>query len=228
MGALGKAAGVVLLTSSTARERARRARFVANVRRAAWQVGAEVELDLPPDLLVGKDVTVQVEPGSRNRLVLGPGSRIDDRALLMLKGGSVLGGPRIEVRRDVVLNVAGTLRLDGDNPLSWGTVVHCSSDVHLEPMAGIAEHVTIADSSHFFTTPDEHFWHNVRTGSVRVGRNTWVCPKATLTRGADVGSHCIVASNSVVTGPVPDGHLASGVPARTTPLPLPWATPDRR
>ena len=34
----------------------------------------------------------------------------------------------------------------------------------------IAEQVTIADSSHFFTTPDEHFWHNVRRGRVRVGR----------------------------------------------------------
>ena len=222
MGALGKAAGKAVLASQRTRDRVRRARLVADLRRSAWLVGAEVDLDLPADLLVGKDITVQVEPGSRNRFVLGPGSRIEDGVVLMLKGGSVLGGPRIELRRGVVLNIAGTLRLDGDNPVSWGSVIHCSASVHLEEMAGIAEHVTIADSSHFFTTPDEHFWHNVRTGAVRVGRNTWICPKVTLTRTADVGAHCIVGAGSVVIGAVPDGHLASGVPAVVSPLPLPW------
>ena len=125
------------------------------------------------------------------------------------------------------MNLAGHLRLDGDNPVSWGTVVHCSNDIHLEEMAGIAEQVTIADSSHYFTTPDEHFWHNVTKGSVHVGRNTWICPKVTLTRNADVGSHCIVGAGSVVVGAVPDGHLASGVPAVASPLPLPWATPKK-
>ena len=128
----------------------------------------------------------------------------------------------LEFRRGVVLNVAGRLELQGDNPVSWGTVLHCSNEIVLEPMVGLAEYVTLADSSHFFTTPDEHFWHNVRSGSVRIGRNTWVCPKATLTKGADVGAHCIVASGSVVTGVVPDGHLASGVPAVLRALPLPW------
>jgi acetyltransferase-like isoleucine patch superfamily enzyme len=59
---------------------------------------------------------------------------------------------------------------------------------------------------------------------VRVGYNTWICPKVTLAKGADVGAHCIVASNSVVVSKVPDGSLASGVPAEVRPLPLPWTT----
>src|SRR5437868_5223600 len=145
MGAAGKAAGLALLGSRSLRDRSRRARLVARIRREAWLVGAQVELDLPDDLRVGNDVEVRVDPLSRGRFVLGPGSSIEDRVLLMFKGGSLLGGPRIELRRDVVLNLGGTLRLDGDNPVSWGSVIHCSTDVHLEPMAGIAEQVTIAD-----------------------------------------------------------------------------------
>jgi acetyltransferase-like isoleucine patch superfamily enzyme len=204
------------------RSRSRRNRFVRKVRRTAWLVGATVELELAPDLVVGKDITVEVTPGSRNKVVLGPGSSIEDRVLLILQGGSLLGGPRIEIRRDVVLNISGTLRMESDNPISWGSVVHCSNDIHFEPMAGVAEHCTLADSSHYFTTPDEHFWHNIRSGRIHIGRNTWICPKVTLTRTADVGAHCIVAAGSVVVGAVPDGHLASGVPAQVSKLALPW------
>jgi acetyltransferase-like isoleucine patch superfamily enzyme len=204
------------------RRRLRRAVFVAAVRRAARHCGGTVELDLAPDLELGKGIRVTVMPGTHSVVRIGPGSRIEDRVLLMLKGGRLEAGPRVELRRDVIVNLAGRLRLDGDNPVSWNTVVHCSNDVHLEEMAGIAEQVTIADSSHYFTTPDEHFWHNVRKGAVHVGRNTWICPKVTLTRTADVGAHCIVGAGSVVVGTIPDGHLASGVPATSTPLPLPW------
>jgi acetyltransferase-like isoleucine patch superfamily enzyme len=210
------------------RQRVRRRLFIARVRVAAARVGAQVELDLAPDLFLGKGIQVTVDHGTRTVVRLGAGSRLEDRVLLMLKGGALLGGDRVEIRRDVVLNLTGTLRIDGDSPISWGSVIHCSNDVHLERMVGIAEQVTIADSSHYFTTPDEHFWHNVRKGSVHVGRNTWICPKVTLTRGADVGAHCIVGSGSVVTGVVPDGHLASGIPATLRPLPLPWAVEARR
>lgn len=217
-------AGHALPAAATALQRSRRAAFVTRTRNAARLAGAKVELDVAEDLRVGRGVRVTFEPGSRNVLRLGPGSSLEDRVLVMLKGGTLDAGDKVELRRDVVLSIAGVLRIEGDTPVSWGSVIHCSNDIVLERMAGLAEQVTVADSSHFFTTPDEHFWHNVRKGSVRVGRNTWVCPKATLTRGADVGSWCIVGSGSVVTGEVPDGHLASGVPAQLRPLPLPWAT----
>jgi acetyltransferase-like isoleucine patch superfamily enzyme len=203
-------------------QRWRRARLVVGVKVTARRVGAHVELDLAPDLELGRDISITVMPGTASLVRLGPGSKIEDRVLIMLKGGRLEGGPRIELRRDVIINLAGRLRLDGDNPVSWNSVLHCSNDIHLEPMAGIAEQCTLADSSHYFTTPDDHFWHNVRKGSIHVGRNTWICPKVTLTRNADVGSHCIVGAGSVVVGQVPDGHMASGVPAVSRVLPLPW------
>lgn len=207
---------------SRADAQVRRAAFVLRARAAAALAGATVELDIAPDLQVGRDVRVTFQRGSHNVLKIGVASRLDDRVLVMLKGGVIELGDRVEVRRDVILNVAGRLHVEGDTPISWGSVIHCSQSVTLERMSGIAEQVTVADSSHYFTTPEQHFWHNVRTGSVRVGSNTWICPKVTLARGADVGSWCIVGSNTVVTGTVPDGHLASGVPAQLRPLPLPW------
>jgi len=200
----------------------RRAAFVARIRAAAAWNHATIDLEVADDVVVGRGVRVTFQPWSENRLRIGPACRIEDDVLIQLKSGSIVLGERVELRRGVVLNVAGRLEMQGHNPVSWNSVIHCSNEVTLGRMAGIAEQVTIADSSHYFTTPDEHFWHNVRVGSVSVGYNTWICPKVTLARGAAVGAHCIVGSNSVVVGPVPDGSLASGVPAEIRPLSLPW------
>lgn len=225
---LARAAGAARRRLDDADElvrQARRARLVAQTKLAAKRVYATVELSVAPDVKLGRDVRVSVEPNTVNRLVIGPGCNLEDRVLIMLKGGQITLGPRVELRRNVILNVSGQLTFHGDNPVSWNSVVHCSAHVDIAEMAGIAEQVTIADSSHYWTTPDEHFWHNVRTGTVRVGRNTWICPKATLGRGADIGDHCLVASGSVVTSAVPDGSFASGVPAVIRPLTLPWRVP---
>jgi acetyltransferase-like isoleucine patch superfamily enzyme len=117
----------------------------------------------------------------------------------------------------------GSFELAGDNILSWGNVIHCASSIRLGRMASTNEFVTIVDSSHYFTTPDEFFYHNTKTGPIEVGVNTWICSKATLARNAKIGDHCIIAGNSIVSGEVPSGHLASGVPAQVVrQLELPW------
>jgi acetyltransferase-like isoleucine patch superfamily enzyme len=206
-------------TASTA---ARRRAFIARTRLAAAWVNATIELDIADDIRIGRDVRVVVQPWSHNALHVGPGSTVEDRVRILLKGGTIRLGDNVTIRRGCVLNVAGDLELDGENLLSWFTVIHCSTRIHLERMAIVGEHVTIADSSHYFTEPDAPIYHNLRTGSIEIGRNTWLCPKATVTRDAKIGSHCIVGSGSVVVGEIPAGSLASGVPATYRPLSLPW------
>lgn len=206
-------------------QQARRLRLLAGVRAVAFRGYAEVDLRVAPDVQLGRGISVTVAPNTRNRLWLGANARLGDRVRVMLSGGTVELAERAELRRDVVANVSGDFRMGPDSVISWASVVHCSQRVELAEMAGVAEQVTIADSSHYWTTPEEHFWHNVRRGEVYIGRNTWVCPKVTVTRGARIGDHCLVASNSVVLGDVPDGSFASGIPARVRPLSLPWSRP---
>lgn len=208
--------------SQAALQRARRKALIAHIKAAALWSNAVVDLRIDPDVRIGRGVQVTFEPWSRNVLHVGSGSWIDDNVLIQLKGGSVEVGPRVQLRRDMVLNVAGRLVCEGDNVVSWGTVIHCSNDVHIGSRTIIGEYTTIADSVHYFTTPDEHVWHNVRVGSVAIDHNTWVCAKATLGRGADVGSHCIVGASAVVTIKVPDESIVSGAPATVRQLDLPW------
>jgi acetyltransferase-like isoleucine patch superfamily enzyme len=203
--------------------RARRRAFIAQVRALARARGASVDIDVAWNVQIGRRVRVEILPGTDNVLHIGRRSLIGNDVLMMLKGGEIRLGPRSDVRSRVVLNVAGRLTLEGENPLSWGTAVHCADEIVLEQMVGLAENVTVADSTHFFTEPDAFFYHNVRTAPVRVRRNTWLCPKVTVTSGVEIGSHCIIGSNSVVTSSIPSGSLASGIPAKVIrQLPLPW------
>jgi acetyltransferase-like isoleucine patch superfamily enzyme len=208
--------------------RIRRARLIARLKLQALWHRAEIELDIPTDVKLGRDIDTMLFPRTRNVLRLGPRNTIGDRVLLRLNGGEVVMGPDCEFRRDTVVNVAGKLEMISGNIFSWGCAVHCAESVVIEPLAGFAEHVTIADSSHYFTEPDTWFYDNTRSDPIRIGANTWLCPKATVTSGVTIGSHCIIASNSVVTRDVPDGHLASGIPATNRPMELPWsaAAPD--
>lgn len=203
---------------------ARRAAFIARMKlQAAWN-GAHVDIEVAPDVRFGKDIAITVWPGSRNVVRIGAGSRIGDRVLFILNDGRIDLGQDVEVRRDTSFMMwGGSLELAGGNILSWANVIHCASSIRLGPLTSTNEFVTIVDSSHYFTTPDEFFYHNTKTGPIEVGRNTWICSKATLARNAKVGDHCIVAGNSIVTGEVPSGHLASGVPAAVVrQLDLPW------
>jgi acetyltransferase-like isoleucine patch superfamily enzyme len=203
---------------------ARRAAFIARMKlQAAWH-GAEVQVDVAPDVRFGKDIAITVFPGSRNSVRIGPGSRIGDRVLFILNDGRIDIGDDVEVRRDTSFMMwGGSLEIAGGNILSWANVIHCASSIRLGRMTSTNEFVTIVDSSHYFTTPEEFFYHNTKTGPIEVGMNTWICSKATLARNAKIGDHCIIAGNSIVTGEVPSGHLASGVPATIVrELDLPW------
>lgn len=200
----------------------RRRSFIARAHLAAAAAHATVDLHVHPDVVFGRNVRVTFEPWSHNVLHIGPECLLDDGVLINLYGGTIRIGDLVRIRRNCVLNVAGELALDGDQLLSWGTVVHCHARIHLERMVVVSEYSTLVDSSHHFTEPEAFIWHNVRAGSIEVGRNTWIAAHAIITRDAKIGSHCIIAGGSVVIGEVPSGSLASGVPATVRPLSLPW------
>ena len=207
--------------------RLRRVIFIARVRTLASWHRAKIDLHVAPDVRIARGVRVEVTPRTRMEVRMGPRTRLDESVLLLLKGGRLHFGADTWMRRGVLLNVSGDLVFGAGSIMSWGTTVHCAESVHLDEMVGAAEGVTISDSSHYFTTPDTFFYANTRTKPIVIGTNTWLCPKATVTGGVRIGSHCIVASNSVAIADIPDGHLASGVPARDVrPLRLPWNERD--
>lgn len=206
----------------------RRAMIIARLRMlAAWH-GAQVEIDIAPDVRFGRNIDLTVWPGSRNVVRIGPGTTIGHRTMFFLNNGTLLLGDGIEVRRDVIFMLwGGTLEIAGENVLSWGSVFHCADSIRIGRFSIFGEWSTIVDSSHFHSEPDAAVVHNTKTGPVEIGYNTWVCAKAVIGRNSKIGDHCIVAGNAVVTGEVPSGHVASGTgAAKVRPIALPWQAPE--
>lgn len=204
------------------RQRLVRRWFLRRVRAAAAAVGATVEVDLARDVRLGRRIVVDVEPGSANRLSIGEGTRIWDDVTFALRGGDVTVGPWCDIRRGVVVNAAGTVRIVGRNVVSWGTVVHCAGLVEIGELTSIGEYVTIVDSTHYHSEPDVPVHRNLRIGSIAIGRNAWIGAKATILRDSVVGAYAVVAAGAVVSGSVPDGHVVAAPGSATRDRELPW------
>jgi acetyltransferase-like isoleucine patch superfamily enzyme len=202
--------------------RARREVFLARLRtRAAWY-RVPLELDVAPDVEIGRNVTLELKPGVPARLVMERGVQLGDDVRLQLRGGSVHLEPLAQVRHHTMLNVYGEFHAGFRSITGFYNAIHCAERVVIEDLAGLAERVTVSDNSHYYTEPLAWFYENTRTAPVTIGANTWVCPNAVVTKGVTVGDHCIVAAASVVTRDAPAGSLVSGVPATNRPLGLPW------
>lgn len=187
---------------------------MAQIRAKAAAKGAKVTLDIAGDVRFGARFKVSVQPGTTNRIVIGPGSEFQDDVLIFLLGGSLLLGPGTTIRRGVVLHVGGEIELVGRNLISYYSVLHCDERIRLDEMSALAEHCTIADSRHFHDDSGKAFRYNLETSPVLIGRNVWVSNKAAILMGTTIGDEAIVAAAAVVVRDVPAGAVVGGIPAK--------------
>lgn len=196
------------------RKRAHLDLVIVRAQAVARLVGAEVEFDLPPDVEFGSRVRFRVQPGTRNVVKMGGGCAVHDDVLFLLKGGTVVFGDTVEIRRGTVLNVSGRLHLVGRNIISYHNIIHCAESITFDLYSSTNEFVSIIDSTHDHDGPHEFFYENVRSAPIAVGRNTWICSKSSVLMGVRIGHNSVVGANSVVNRDVADGVVVAGLPAK--------------
>ena len=192
----------------------RRTRAILRLKLLARLRGAEVTIRVSPDLELGTRVQFQVDPGSRNLVEIGPQCRILDDVLIQLKGCELRLGERVEIRRGTVLNLSGRLTCVGRNIISYNNVIHCANEVKFDVYSSTNEFVSIVDSTHHHDGEHEFFYENVSSAPISIGRNSWICNKASVLMGVRIGHNAVVASHAVVNRDVPDGTVVAGIPAR--------------
>ncbi len=200
---------------------AKRAALVAGIQARAAAAGASVDLEVAPNVQLDGRVRIYIQPGSTNRLSIGPRARVEDGVYIQLKGGTIEIGPAVEVRRHSVLNVSGQLILEGNNIISYGDVIHCADRIVFEPYAGCSEYVTVADSRHFHSDETTFFYDNVESRPITIGRNAWLANKSSVLMGVRIGELSVVAGHSVVTRDVPPRTIVAGAPAKVIGRTLP-------
>jgi acetyltransferase-like isoleucine patch superfamily enzyme len=181
--------------------------------RAVW-VRSRVDCVVAADVKWGRRLRITVEPRTHSAIRVAPGCKIGDDVRIALYGGTLVLGEAVEVRARCVFAVGGRLEFGGCNMVSYGVCFHCDDAIKVGYMVAVGEYSTIADMTHTFDDPHEWFLDNVKTSPIDIGENVWLGAKVTIARGVHIGSRCVIGANSVVVKDVPEGHLASGVPAQ--------------
>lgn len=81
----------------------------------------------------------------------------------------------------------------------------------------LGSHVCVSQEAYFCTGSHDYRSQSfdLVTKPIRVDDGAWITARVTLLGGAVVGANAIVTAGSVVSGEVPPGVIAGGVPAQT-------------
>jgi len=133
----------------------------------------------------------------RGRAILNHGSRISVEA-----NGVLTLGDGFHINAETTLICRKEITFGRDCLLSWHVLV-MDSDLH-----------RIVDPQGATINPD---------AAITVGDHVWIGCRALIVKGSRIGSHCVVAAQSVVSGTFDAGHcLLAGAPARVVKEEIDW------
>lgn len=120
-------------------------------------------------------------------------------------GGAKIGKGSSVWRNTEILGV-DSLRIGNDSTVGW----HCQLDARGGLVIGdhvtVASHVLIIAGGHDLQAPE--FW--AVGGPVIIHDYAWICSRALLSFGADIGEGAVVGGGSIVSKPVPPYAIVSG------------------
>jgi acetyltransferase-like isoleucine patch superfamily enzyme len=145
-------------------------------------------------VFLGKDVEIHCRPGF-GRMEIGRWVHIGDGNAIRCHEGSLRIGDKAVFGRQ--------------------NVVNCYLDIELGEAALVADWVYICDFDHVtadITVPIKD--QGIDKSPVRIGPDTWLCTKVTVTKGSRIGRGCVIGAHAVVRGDVADYAVAAGMPAK--------------
>lgn len=104
----------------------------------------------------------------------------------------------------------------GDNVrIGQNVKIECYEKIEIEDNCLLASDICIMDSNHGKSMEKESYVETAREQkAVRIGKGSWIGERVCILPGANIGERCIIGTNAVVTGNIPDYSIAVGIPAR--------------
>lgn len=93
--------------------------------------------------------------------------------------------------------------------------IYATKSIVLEDCVLTADRVYITDNLHQYDNPNVPIILQPikQISPVRIGEGSWLGENVCVI-GANIGKHCVIGANSVVTHDIPDYSIAVGVPAK--------------
>lgn len=109
----------------------------------------------------------------------------------------------------------GSLRIGDKTVFGRQNVINCYLDIEMGAATLVADWVYICDFDHVTTDINLPIKdQGIVKAPVRIGPDTWICTKVTVTKGTRVGRGAVLGAHAVVKGDVPDYAVAGGIPAK--------------
>jgi acetyltransferase-like isoleucine patch superfamily enzyme len=141
--------------------------------------------------------------------VFGPQQISIGHHSVILNGGFLLVQPSAWQRHAPVLSIGSRV---GIRPYC---VISAAESITIEDDVMIGSFTSVIDNDHTFSLGQPNVMHNpVVTAPIRIGRGSWLGERVAVLRGTSIGRCCIVGTNSVVSGEIPDYSIVVGFPAR--------------
>lgn len=114
------------------------------------------------------------------------------------------------VQSHLVVGKGATLEIRDDVRISYGAAISAYARVDIGARARIGPFVVVMDSD-FHVAGDRSA--AAQAHPVRIGEGVTIESRVTILRGSSIGAGARIRSGSVVSGHIPEGALAAGVPA---------------
>lgn len=116
------------------------------------------------------------------------------------------------------VNVFRGVTVFGAENIELSERVSIGYNVCLDGRGGIVvgRDTVIASYSHLLTADHDVDCPNFsgRLAPIHIGHHCWICTRALVLKGVNLGNFAVVAGNSVVTKSVPDNAIVGGTPAK--------------
>ncbi|NRA01194.1 MAG: acyltransferase [Myxococcales bacterium] len=180
--------------------------------RRRWGSALQLDDGVSPNLRFSR---LRIEAGGRVEIGRGFGTERMAGNHLWIQAGATLQLQeecwlRTECGENRLTLFPGARMQIGPRSLINGAMLSAKSELSIGSEALIGFGVRVLDSDQHDLDRD----HPERTEPVRIGNRVWIGADSMVLRGSTIGDDVVIGARSLVTGDIPSGVLALGVPAK--------------
>jgi acetyltransferase-like isoleucine patch superfamily enzyme len=133
--------------------------------------------------------------------------------------GRIVLGDRVRLNSrwapvELVTGPEGALEIGQGVYINYGTLISARRAVRIERDVMVGNYSIIADTDvPGIGEPTERV-PKLEAKPVVIGAGAWLAARVTVLPGSRIGSKAVIAAGSVVSGDIPEGAVAGGIPAR--------------
>jgi acetyltransferase-like isoleucine patch superfamily enzyme len=144
---------------------------------------------------------------------------IDDNCCLDAKGTTNRGimiGRGVFLGRNSILSCKnGDIILEEEANIGFNVEVFSAATVRIGRKVLVAAYTYLVGGDHLYDRVDVPVLDQGRTArGIEVGDNVWLGAHVVVADGVRIGRDAVIGAGAVVTGDIPEFHVAAGVPAR--------------